>query len=78
MKRVEITQPVVGIYAMQVCAVGDATDEEILEVCNRDNRSGTSLGWVRVIRDREGDNKPNNGPVACADHPNRTHFLIEC
>jgi hypothetical protein len=34
MERVEITKAFMGICTMQVCAEKDATDKEILEVCN--------------------------------------------
>jgi hypothetical protein len=56
---------------MQVCAEADATDEEILEVCNRENPSGTSLGWCKVLK---------NDPalVICEFYPERRHFLVEC
>ena len=63
---------------MQVCALSDATDEEILAVCNSENPSGTSLGWCRVIRDLEEDETKQMLPVECEDHPGRTHFLVSC
>ena len=53
MKRVEITNMAVGICYMQVCTVLDATDEEILEICNYQNPSGTKQGWTKVIRKEE-------------------------
>ena len=37
MKRVVVTQPMIGICYMQVCAVTDASDEEILEVARENN-----------------------------------------
>jgi hypothetical protein len=81
-ERVMISRPVVGLLAMQVCAVEDATDEEILEVANRDNPSGTRNGWMKVIR-KEGDVTPdaagNKGlPVDCEEVPGRKHFLVVC
>ena len=73
MERVVITRAFIGLIHMQVCAEPDATDQEILGVCNRDNPSGTSLGWTRVIRHGEGV------PVPCADNPvGRTHFAVSC
>ena len=72
MKRVEITRSIVGISHMQVCAVADATDEEILATCNEENPSGTELGWVQVIREGKLD------PVPCAQTPGRTHFMVMC
>lgn len=73
MDRVSITQCVVGICFMQVCAVNNATDEEILEVCNRENPSGTINGWVGVVREGR-----KEGPVKCDKYEDRTHFLVYC
>lgn len=75
-ERVEITRPIVGICVMQVCAVADATDEEILGVCNRLNPAGTEHGWTRVIR--EGAEHGAMLPVVCSNSPNRKHFLVTC
>lgn len=72
MTRVIITKGIIGICHMQVCAVANATDEEILEVCNRENPSGTQHGWAIVIRDGEG------APVPCAGNSGRQHFLVSC
>ncbi|MCH8135376.1 MAG: hypothetical protein IIB77_05285, partial [Proteobacteria bacterium] len=46
--RVIITKAMVGICHMQVCAIDDATDEEILEKCNAENLAGTKNGWGHV------------------------------
>lgn len=83
MERVIITRCMVGICHMQVCAVNDATDEEILEKCNRENPSGTSHGWGTVVRTVEKDggifDDPSMLPKPCADHSEtRTHFLVAC
>jgi hypothetical protein len=75
MERVEVTNGFLGICHMQVCAVADATDDEILEVCDSRNPSGTSNGWCHVIRESE---HPNMQPVACKEHPERKHFLVAC
>lgn len=72
--RVLISRAVVGITSMQVCCVNDVTDEEILEVCNRENASGTSKGWTTVIR-KEGQ---QNSPITCESYRNRTHFIVQC
>lgn len=72
MKRVIITNPFVGILYMQVCAIHDASNEEILAICNKENPSGTTNGWGVVIR--EGDMKP----VQCKEYSERKHFLISC
>ena len=76
MSRVIVTRSIIGICHMQVCAEADTTDEEILKVCNKENPSGTSLGWCRVIRDDK--EKPNCNPVQCADDKERMHFMIAC
>jgi hypothetical protein len=75
--RVVVTRPFVGLLYMQVCACNDATDEEILEVCNSKNECGTTNGWMSVIRSPEADAE-NTGPVPCVDHADRTHFLVAC
>ena len=79
-KRVVVTKAFHNVVTMQVCAVDDATDEEILEVCNRENPSGTTNGWGEVIR-KPNDSlfqAENTAPVKCADHKSRTHFLVLC
>ncbi len=76
MEKVEVTMPFASICHMQVCAEKDATDEEILAVCNAENPSGTSAGWVEVVR--YNDEHPNQNPGPCSDHPERLHFLIVC
>ena len=80
MNRIVVTRPFLNIFTMQVCAVSDATDEEILEACNSENPSGTSNGWTHVIRKPDGSlgQEDNKAPVQCADDPNRTHFLVLC
>ena len=74
MNRVVVTRSILGMARMQVCAVPDATDEEILTVCNRENPSGTERGWTSVVR--------NGGavlsPVVCEDDGSRTHFVVTC
>lgn len=75
-KKVIVSRPVVGITAMQVCADAEATDEEILAVCNAENPSGTAGGWLEVARE---DYKHENArPSVCDDDPNRRHFLVIC
>lgn len=82
MERVVVTRAMIGICHMQVCAIKDVTDEEILDVCNAENPSGTSNGWASVIRE-QGDNPEFWGgdkmlPVKCDDDPERLHFLVAC
>lgn len=75
--RVQVTQFMLGVFSMQVCAVNAATDEEILEVANRENPSGTSNGWCSVVR--SDPEFPKRDPVPCATCPEtRTHFLVDC
>lgn len=51
--RVLIMRRMIGICGMQVCAVKDATDTEILSACNSKNPSGISNGWTTVVRSAE-------------------------
>lgn len=82
MERVVITRPIFGICHMQVCAAADATNEEILAVCNQKNPSGTENGWSRVIRENETSmflpSGANLGPVDCSEVSGRKHFLVVC
>lgn len=73
MERVLITRPFYGLAAMQVCAVADATDQEILAVCNTRNPWRAS-GWSMVVRDDK--EHPNCNPVQCEEHPDRLHILV--
>ena len=73
MNRVVITFPSVGVAHMQVCAVKDATDEEILAKC-AENVAGTPHGWTTVLR-QEGK---TYSPVLCEIHPGRVHFFVMC
>jgi len=75
MRRVVVINPFNNVYTMQVCAVADATDKEILAVCDSKNPSGTSDGWGTVVRAK---GKYAGGPVTCEDHSNRQHFLVTC
>lgn len=81
-RRVEVTRSIVGIAGMQVCAVNDATDEEILETCNRENPSGTSEGWGTVLRTEREETSLYPGmawlPVKCDTHPDRIHIIVLC
>lgn len=72
MDKVIVTRFAVGICHMQACVIADASDEEILEVCNKENPSGTTNGWTSIIREGDGS------PVQCASHPERLHILAVC
>ena len=79
MEKIIVTNPFVGIAHMQVCAANDATDEEILAVCNATNPAGTTNGWSHVCRNDEPDEFWGpTCPVQCSDDKGRTHFLIAC
>ena len=79
MERVEVTLNMVGLLRMQVCAVDDATDEEILEVCNRENPPTGDLSearWQRVVRGGHPNDIDGDAPGPCEEYPGRTHFLV--
>lgn len=78
--KIEVTKCMVGICHMQVCAHKDATDDEILEVCNRENPAGTSNGWSGVHREADPEDSfwKLPGAVQCADDPDRLHILVSC
>ena len=78
MKRVIVTKRMLSIIAMQVCAVKDATDEEILEVCNNENPSGTTSGWGIVVRTDDSLIGEKAIPVQCDKYPDRLHFIVLC
>ena len=81
MERVVVTRGLVGICGMQVCAVADTTDEEILETCNRENPSGTSAGWTDVVRKVKENSLFHNAqslPIRCDKHADRLHFMVLC
>jgi hypothetical protein len=72
MDRIIITKPFLGIFNMQVCAVNDATEEEIIAFANDTNPSGTTLGWTHISYGSKQE------PVKCADDPNRIHYILVC
>ncbi len=75
MDKVTVSRCMIGICHMQVCAEHDATDEEILKVCNSKNPAGTSMGWTTVLQKA---GKIGGEPVQCKDYKDRTHFLVAC
>lgn len=82
MNKVVVSKMMCGICHMQVCAEADATDKEILEVCNGENPSGTSKGWCKVIRENEEPDEfwpiEKLKPVKCDDNDGRKHFMVAC
>lgn len=81
-ERVFISLEYAGFRAMQVCVVADATDEEILEKCNRDNPQRVSGGWHTVVRSAEHAVECNVDSVAapgqCQECPGRLHKIVLC
>ena len=81
MDRVVITKPfmttggLMGLCHMQVCCTKNATDNEILQVCNKENPSGTTNGWTKVCR---AGRKDYEGIVKCDNDANRVHILVSC
>lgn len=76
MKKAIVTNPMIGLCFMQVCADKEATDEEILAVANAENPSGTTNGWSEVVHENHENKKLR--PVVCSDDPNRNHFILIC
>lgn len=74
MDKVIVTRAVLGLCHMQVCAAENATDEEILAVCNAENPSGTANGWTTVVRTGE----KKYLPIVCDIYHIRKHFLVGC
>ena len=62
-----------GLCSIQICADSDLSDQGILDNLNRTYPSGTSNGWMEVAR-----KEPGQKPVRCADHEDRTHYIIYC
>ena len=76
MDKIIVTKVFHGIFSMQVCTEKDVSDDEILEVCNTENPSGTTAGWSIVVRnDTE---HPDRNPIQCEEHPERLHLLVDC
>jgi len=75
MEKIVIANPFAGLLSMIVCVEGEATDEEILAVCNSQNPSGTTLGWCEVLH---GAFPESGGPVQCSEYPERTHYVVIC
>ena len=74
--RVIVTRHIIDACHMQVCAVKNATDKEMLEVANAENPAGTTGGWSTVLRDNK--NTLKTAPVECNNDPERIHFILQC
>ena len=81
-QRVCVTLPFAGLRAMQVCAVADATDEEILKVCNEENPQLVQRGWHTVVRteaDCEREHVDKEAvPGKCVECEGRLHIIALC
>ncbi|KKL87515.1 hypothetical protein LCGC14_1933960 [marine sediment metagenome] len=73
--RVVVTRPFLGILYMQVCAVKNATNREILKQANIQNPCGTTLGWGTVHRKKT---KDIEGAGQCESDSKRLHILLSC
>ncbi|MBK6616339.1 hypothetical protein [Ottowia sp.] len=80
MDKVVITKRWLGLGGMQVCASRDATDKEILAVCNADNPAAIEAGWSTVVRsvDEPGGAAGRHIPVACEANPGRVLLVVLC
>jgi hypothetical protein len=83
-QRVMLTGMYAGLFACQVCVVPDATDEEILEACNREDPRTEGFSWVRVIRTQKDIDElklrtPDRSsalPGTCVECPPRIHMVV--
>jgi hypothetical protein len=85
MERIEITNPFVNIYTMQICAEEDVTVEEVVEYANTYNPTGTSGRWSPILTEEE---VPKHWlgkftadkfiPVECSQYAGRKHYLLVC
>lgn len=73
--RVEVTRSNERRTMLGVCAVADATDEEILTACNEADPQLTP--WSRVIRENTPGFEPRSRPFPCPDYPGRVHLLVD-
>jgi hypothetical protein len=80
--RVFVSQPYAGFRAMQVCVLPEVPDEEILEVCNRENPQLTTGGWHTVVRSVEHAEECGvdtvTAPGNCRECPPRLHKIVLC
>jgi len=75
MDKIVIIHPAIGFCFSRVCAEKNATDQEILEICNARNPSGTQGGWSQVLRD---DAPVHQRPMPCDDDSERLHCMVVC
>jgi len=81
-QRVCVTLPFAGFRAMQVCCVEDATDDEILKVCNAENPQMVTGGWHTVVKSKEHARElgvnDSAAPGDCVECPGRKHKIALC
>lgn len=81
-QRVFVVEGYHGFRAQQVCVVPEATDEEILEACNRENPQLVTGGWHTVVRDKEHARELGvdecAAPGNCVECPPRLHKIVLC
>lgn len=66
--KFETIRRITGLSGMLVCCPEEATDDQILEFCNRNNPSGTSRGWDNVLRRN----------VETCEFKGRVHHIVVC
>jgi len=76
MERVEVVK--VHVLFSIVCAVKDATDDEILQTLNSQYPSETSNGWCVVVRPGKEAYNENQMPIPCQDDSERQHIMVAC
>jgi hypothetical protein len=66
----------IGFVHTSVCAVADATPDEIRGAANRASPTGLDHGW-EISEDKEfATGEPN--PCPCNEHEGRQHWLLVC
>lgn len=83
-ERVMLTGLFAGLFSQHVCVVPDATDEEILKVCNDYEgvvNPSTWHRWTIVVRDEAAADRANikwedAKPGQCVECPPRIHMVV--
>jgi hypothetical protein len=80
--RVFIMRSFAGLRAMQVCVLPEVPDEEILQVCNRENPQLGTIRWHTVVKDvkhaMECVVSPEAAPGPCQSRVGRLHKIVLC
>lgn len=66
-----------GVLSMQVCVPKGWTPDQIEAFANKENPSGTALGWKMR---QDGDEALNGAKarVQCAAEPENEHAMLDC